>query len=289
MKISLALFALGASRLIEAHPSSDADRELNADSLGHCTHKLKTRDPNDPVNVRKRELVDKLQKKSGLKKCNSYDQDDFWLSDGPTCIPAPQAAEGPHYDPGGHIREDITEDQQGTILAFGVEFLDVETCEPVTDVFVDVWHANATGSYSGFTNPPSTFLRGLQKTDAHGIAQFLTIFPGHHPNRAPHIHFLVHTPHTTIPDEQDPSASTIVLGNTASHVGQIYFYQDMIHRVQRLSPYRRNEHHLTLNEDDKVLREDLEKGGYPFMDVTELDVDDRGSGSNVSTRGSPYR
>lgn len=29
--------------------------------------------------------------------------------------------------------------------------VDVDTCEPVRDVLVDIWHCNATGSYSSFT------------------------------------------------------------------------------------------------------------------------------------------
>jgi protocatechuate 3,4-dioxygenase beta subunit len=57
---------------------------------------------------------------------------------------------------------------------------------------VDIWHCDAGGLYSGCTNggggggggqhetptDNSTFLRGVQRTDANGLALFKTIYPG---------------------------------------------------------------------------------------------------------------
>jgi protocatechuate 3,4-dioxygenase beta subunit len=37
----------------------------------------------------------------------------------------------------------------------------------------------------------TAFLRGLQRTDASGWVEFLTIFPGWYEGRVPHIHFKV--------------------------------------------------------------------------------------------------
>src|SRR5262249_6544228 len=64
------------------------------------------------------------------------------------------------------------------------------TCEPVPDVYLEMWHCNSTGVYSGVvasgngdssdeTNIDKTFLRGIQQTDSDGVAQFETLFPGH--------------------------------------------------------------------------------------------------------------
>ncbi len=83
-------------------------------------------------------------------------------------------------------------------MNFGV--IDVETCEPVPNVLVDVWHANATGQYAGRsmfsleyagllkpypkTKWGETFLRGAYPTDKNGVAQLTSIFPGYYPRRA---------------------------------------------------------------------------------------------------------
>ncbi|KAK8093221.1 GPI anchored dioxygenase [Apiospora kogelbergensis] len=66
----------------------------------------------------------------------------------------------------------------------------------VTEAMViDVWHSNATGVYSGVSATgqgglDSNFCRGVQITDADGVVQFDTVFPGHYAGRANHIHIL---------------------------------------------------------------------------------------------------
>jgi MoxR-like ATPase len=49
------------------------------------------------------------------------------------------------------------------------------------------------------------FLRGVQRTDAKGVAVFRTIYPGWYPGRTVHIHTMVH------------------LGGNVVHTGQLYF------------------------------------------------------------------
>ncbi|KAK8095210.1 uncharacterized protein PG998_014434 [Apiospora kogelbergensis] len=66
----------------------------------------------------------------------------------------------------------------------------------VTEAMViDVWHSNATGVYSGVSATgqgglDSNFCCGVQITDADGVVQFDTVFPGHYAGRANHIHIL---------------------------------------------------------------------------------------------------
>lgn len=58
-------------------------------------------------------------------------------------------------------------------------------------MLVDVWHANATGVYSGVVDGAglnTTFLRGVQISDIEGVANFDTLFPGHYLGRVNHIH-----------------------------------------------------------------------------------------------------
>lgn len=50
---------------------------------------------------------------------------------------------------GEYVRSDVREDQDGVDLYVDVELIDVNTCEPVPNLYMDFWHANATGVYSG--------------------------------------------------------------------------------------------------------------------------------------------
>ena len=77
----------------------------------------------------------------------------------------------------------------GVDLYTMMQFVDVNTCKPVANLYAEIWHCNATGVYSGVvangngntsdeSNLDATFLRGLSPTDADGIVSFQTIFPG---------------------------------------------------------------------------------------------------------------
>jgi len=60
--------------------------------------------------------------------------------------------------------------------------------------------ANSTGAYGGYVGPqgsPSTisvdtFLRGGYFTNAEGIVEITTIYPGYYTGRTAHIHTMVH-------------------------------------------------------------------------------------------------
>lgn len=40
---------------------------------------------------------------------------------------------------GEYIRNDVTEDQPGVDLALDIQVLDVNTCEPVPNVYLEIW------------------------------------------------------------------------------------------------------------------------------------------------------
>ena len=63
---------------------------------------------------------------------------------------APEVVEGPYYLRDDYVRQDIREDQPGTPLYLDIGVLDITTCTPLNDVFVELWSANAQGEYSGF-------------------------------------------------------------------------------------------------------------------------------------------
>jgi protocatechuate 3,4-dioxygenase beta subunit len=68
-------------------------------------------------------------------------------------------------------------------------------CEPIQNAVVDIWHCDAEGSYS---EPGETYLRGAQVTNADGIVEFTTVYPGWYPGRTVHIHGKVHLDKQTV-------------------------------------------------------------------------------------------
>lgn len=66
-----------------------------------------------------------------------------------TCVLAPIVTQGPYYHTYGHpIRQNMAEYQAGILWLMDIGIIDVETCEPLPNVLVDIWHANATGHYA---------------------------------------------------------------------------------------------------------------------------------------------
>jgi protocatechuate 3,4-dioxygenase beta subunit len=65
---------------------------------------------------------------------------------------------------------------------------------PLAGAAVYVWHCDREGRYSlysqGVTN--ENYLRGVQETDASGVAEFTSIYPACYSGRWPHIHFEVY-------------------------------------------------------------------------------------------------
>jgi protocatechuate 3,4-dioxygenase beta subunit len=96
----------------------------------------------------------------------------------PDCVLTPELTEGPYYLDLDLMRRDITEGRPGLAYDLAVKVVDAESCEPIEDAIVDVWHCDAEGVYSGVQGDGGTFLRGVQVADGTGTATFRTIFPG---------------------------------------------------------------------------------------------------------------
>ena len=113
----------------------------------------------------------------------------------PVCQLAPAMGTGPFDLEEQFLRADISEGYPGHPLRLGLRVVD-DGCVPVSDVEVEVWHADSTGDYSAYVDNGSgkdegegtTFLRGTQPVDGDGIVEFRTLYPGWYPGRAPHIH-----------------------------------------------------------------------------------------------------
>jgi protocatechuate 3,4-dioxygenase beta subunit len=124
-----------------------------------------------------------------------------------SCILTPEQTEGPYYIAGEKLRRNITDGRPGTPLVLRAFVVDATTCRPIRNAAVDIWHADAGGVYSGFGDGASsrTFMRGIQRTNAKGLAQFRTVYPGWYQGRTVHIHVKVH------------------VGGSVVHTGQLYF------------------------------------------------------------------
>lgn len=122
-----------------------------------------------------------------------------------TCILIPQETAGPYPWSMGtspFFRQDITEGNPGTPLNLTLTVVDVNnSCAPIQNARVDIWHCNRDGYYSEYGNQPGylgtqthvgeTFFRGYQISDVNGEVNFVTIYPGWYNGRATHIHMQI--------------------------------------------------------------------------------------------------
>lgn len=154
------------------------------------------------------------------------------------CVVTPEQTAGPFYFDADKIRRDIREDREGMTLRLALRVRDAGSCEPLQDAVIDIWHADARGAYSGFDNgaggaPTDTrYLRGAQVTNAEGIVEFTTIYPGWYPGRAAHIHVKVHI-----------EANTVL-------TTQLYFGDALSGRVYATRPYSARGTRHQRNESD---------------------------------------
>jgi protocatechuate 3,4-dioxygenase beta subunit len=153
-----------------------------------------------------------------------------------TCVLAPEATEGPFYLDDQKLRRNITEGKPGVALTMKLTVLDVSTCRPLKRALVDIWHCDAAGAYSGVQGGSGEFLRGVQRTDAKGVATFRTIYPGWYPGRTVHVHVMVH------------------VGGNVVHTGQLYFPDALTDTVYRRTPYNRRPGRTTRNAADSIYR-----------------------------------
>ena len=79
-------------------------------------------------------------------------------------------------------------------------------------------------------------MRGIQRTNAKGLATFRTVYPGWYQGRTVHIHVQVH------------------LGGDVLHTGQLYFPDTLTDAVYRRAPYNRRPGRSTRNASDAIFR-----------------------------------
>jgi protocatechuate 3,4-dioxygenase beta subunit len=153
-----------------------------------------------------------------------------------SCVLTPEMTEGPYYVSGEKVRRNITEGRPGVALALALTVVDASTCKPIKGAAVDIWHCDALGVYSGVQGNSGTFMRGVQRTDAKGLAQFTTVYPGWYNGRAVHIHVKVH------------------VGGNVVHTGQFFFDDALTDAVYKRAPYNTRGARDVRDSSDSIYR-----------------------------------
>jgi len=140
----------------------------------------------------------------------------------PTCSQTPQDQEGPYHREDMPLRSELhiykekaTPFQlRGKILSDG--------CAPIVGAVLQVWHANATGSYD--TESSEYRYYGQTTTDEEGSFLIKTIYPGAYLNRPPDIYRPRHFHIKILIDGRDKLTT------------QLYFDNDSYRSFESVSP-----------------------------------------------------
>ena len=159
-----------------------------------------------------------------------------------SCTQTPALTEGPYFVDELLNRSDIRTDptdgtvQPGAELRLKLIVASTSDCNPLADARLDIWHCNSAGLYSDEAANGTVgkkFLRGYQTTDADGIVQFTTIYPGWYSGRTPHIHIKVRS-------------------GTQTFDSQLFFDETLTAQVYSQSPYNSRGTPDTPNSRDNI-------------------------------------
>jgi len=163
-------------------------------------------------------------------------------------IQSPTTTEGPFWLDEKLNRVDIRADSDGSdeqeglplYIVVGVAKLTGAKATPLVGAQVDIWHANATGGYSGVSgmgNPDNTahdWLRGFQTTNRRGTCRFKSIYPGWYRSRTAHIHARVRS-------------------DSLNLTTQFFFDDDITDKVyEQFEPYNTQGNRDTRNSNDNI-------------------------------------
>jgi protocatechuate 3,4-dioxygenase beta subunit len=186
-----------------------------------------------------------------------------------SCQVSTALTEGPYYFDVDAIRSDIREDREGTTLRLALRVRDAGSCEPLENAVVDVWHCDALGTYSGFESASQggpgggrsddeTYLRGAQATNADGVVEFKTIYPGWYRGRTTHIHVKVHLDKATL------------------LTSQLFTTREFDAKVFAREPYSQDTGRDVYNDTDRIYDESLQmtlsEDGDAVLGVMTFDV-----------------
>ena len=152
-----------------------------------------------------------------------------------SCVLTPEQTEGPYFLPGDKVRRNVTEGKSGVPLTLkldGARRLDLQADQGRRGRHLALRRDRHVRGCARTRR----FLRGIQKTDAKGVATFKTVYPGWYQGRTVHIHVKVS------------------LGGNVVHTGQLYFRDAITDKVYTRSPYSSRPGRSTRNPDDSIYR-----------------------------------
>ena len=179
------------------------------------------------------------------------------------CLVSPEQTEGPYFVDEKLNRSDIRQDPANNSVTPGVPLRLVlsayqianNSCNPLPNTTVDIWHCNALGEYSDVKDSPGgfgdtwgkKFLRGYQVTDAEGKVEFQTVYPGWYRGRTVHLHYKIRTHPTSEVGHEFTS--------------QLFFDEAVTDEIHVQAPYAQKGRRDTTNESDGIFR----RGGPDLM------------------------
>ena len=126
----------------------------------------------------------------------------------------------------GVVRTDITASfgaatgtADGVPITLRMTIIDVANQQPIEGAAVYVWHCDAEGRYSLYSQGATdeNYLRGVQIADSDGLVSFTSIYPACYAGRWPHIHYEVYPSEASITDADNKIAtSQLALPDDAS-------------------------------------------------------------------------
>jgi protocatechuate 3,4-dioxygenase beta subunit len=156
----------------------------------------------------------------------------------------------------GIVRSDITKSfgsasgvATGVPLTVELTILDADKDSAVAGAAVYLWHCDAQGRYSLYSDGATeeNYLRGVQAADSSGKVTFTTIFPAAYSGRWPHIHFEVYS-----------SLSEATAAGKISRTSQLALPKDVCSTVYATDGYDGSAQNLaqTSLENDNVFGDD---------------------------------
>ncbi|KIM22480.1 hypothetical protein M408DRAFT_322982 [Serendipita vermifera MAFF 305830] len=196
-----------------------------------------------------------------------------------------RSGRSPYYLRDDYVRQDLREDQEGTTLVLDIGVLDMATCQPATDVFVEIWNANPKGEYAAFGSadivfptgtesftafpsgevPPAVkisadnFLRGGYPANENGVVELTTIYPGFYTGRTVHTHVMIHQN-----INYHDNGTIISASGAMRHTGQLFYDDEINNQVLAQPVYEDASRNRTYNSQDFLIQ-GANEGGYNFL------------------------
>jgi protocatechuate 3,4-dioxygenase beta subunit len=192
---------------------------------------------------------------------NNFNNLSYSFENSKLCVLNEETTAGPFYIDDVPFRISIAEEEIGVPLYLGFKIVNAKNCTKLVGAVVDIWQANALGIYSGYDTPfeeldltqeippenSKRWLRGKQKTDELGFAEFKTIYPGKYYLRTNHIHLKVH------------------YDNKERLITQLFFPQEINNYINNIYPYNMNQKVDAINNSNDIIILDYQGvlGGWP--------------------------